>query len=83
MILLYTKPNCVHCEMAKKYLNQNDIDYEAINVSDNKEALEFLKMEGHKSVPQIYIGRNFIPGGNSGLQKYKKEELLDMIENFI
>jgi glutaredoxin len=68
MITLYTKPGCGYCASAKNWLNENDFAYYLIDVSANADALAFLKAQGHRSVPQLYIGRTLLPDGWLGLQ---------------
>lgn len=67
MITVYSKPNCPYCDAAKIWLNERQISFEAIDVSKIAEALEFLRAEGHRSVPQIYHNRTPVQGGYAGL----------------
>lgn len=69
MIFVYGKPNCSYCEQAKKLLEAKGIEYFYIDVSEDDEALAFLKNNGFKTVPQCYDGRAHI-GGFTQLQEY-------------
>ena len=40
MIKVYSKHNCVQCEMTKEFLKQNNVEFEEINIEENEEALE-------------------------------------------
>jgi glutaredoxin len=81
MITIYSKPNCPHCVASKQYLARLDIAYEEINVSENAEALAFIRSEGHRTVPQLYVnGKLLVEGGNSGLQKLPLMELRERID---
>jgi hypothetical protein len=52
------------------WLENNNIPYETIDISENAEAYQFLKSEGHRSVPQIYHNNElFVSGGFTGLSK--------------
>lgn len=79
MITIYSKSNCPHCDDAKEYFNTNDIPFEAIDVSKDENALLFLKKNGHKTVPQFYVGNTLlIEGGNNALQKQHPTKIIEM-----
>jgi glutaredoxin 3 len=81
MITLYTRPNCPYCDRAKIWLERNNISYTTINVSEDQTALDFIKAQGHKTVPQIYYnGSVLIEGGYTGLSKQDPESVKRMIE---
>lgn len=70
MITLYSKPNCPYCDRAKIWLEKNDIPYNTINVMEDNASLEFIKSQGHKTVPQIYFeNKLLVEGGYTGLNK--------------
>lgn len=46
MIKVYSKPNCVQCEMTKEFLKQNNVEFEEVNVFEEEEALELIKLHG-------------------------------------
>lgn len=52
-IKLFSKNNCMQCKMAKRFLSENQIAFEEINIDNEPEALEFLKEKGFQSVPVI------------------------------
>lgn len=80
MITLYTKPGCPHCVMAKDYLIENEIAFMEVDVSNDEEALAFIKREGHRTVPQLYVEHTLlVEGGNAGLRKLSIEELHDRL----
>ena len=61
VVYIYTKPDCVQCEMVKKHLNKKNIPFIEINIK-NKETgkydeniIEFLKGQGI-SVPAVFYG---------------------------
>ena len=84
MITVYTKPNCSHCDNAKNYLQNNNIIFEIIDVSENDAALNFLKEQGHRTVPQLYVGKKLlIDGGNSALQKCTPQQIIEMSSQII
>jgi hypothetical protein len=49
---------------------------------EDADALEFIKGEGHKTVPQIYHeGKLFVEGGFTGLSKQDPSILRERLEN--
>ena len=81
MLTIYAKMNCPKCELAKSWLDSNKIQYEVIDVTINNDALEMLKEQGHKSVPQIYLnGEIFISGGYDELRLQDPDVMKEQIE---
>ncbi|MCS7316822.1 MAG: glutaredoxin family protein [Candidatus Dojkabacteria bacterium] len=66
-LTIYTKKNCPYCELLKMSLDTKNMKYEEIDVTNNKELIEFLKSNGHRTVPQIYYKNHlFVKGGYEG-----------------
>jgi len=59
-LVLYTQPRCEYCDMMKDLLDQTEYTYEAIDISQDPSAKDFIKAEGHKTVPQLYWDRTKI-----------------------
>ena len=55
MITVYSKPNCMQCEMTKMWLNQNKIPFETVDTEANPEALELLSCYGWQTLPVVAI----------------------------
>lgn len=55
MIKVYSKQNCVRCEMVKRYLNDKGVPFEEIDVFKDKEALARLRDEGRSEMPVVDI----------------------------
>lgn len=45
MLTVYSKPNCIQCEMTKIWLDQNKIPYDTVDVIENPEALEKIRSQ--------------------------------------
>lgn len=82
MITLYTGDLCAYCTRAKMLLNEWDIPFKEKNITHNVEALEFLKLNGHRSIPQIYNnGKLLVEGGYDGLRALGKQQLNERLGN--
>ena len=62
MITIYSKPNCMSCNFAKKYLDDKGVKYEEINVFDDAEALAMLRDKGFSQMPVVSIDGEFHTG---------------------
>lgn len=81
MLKIYSKPHCAFCDRAKNYLQDMDIDFVEVDIEKNQEALLFIKEQGHKTVPQLYVDDElFVEGGWQGLSKMTREQVLDKIQ---
>lgn len=80
MIKIFSKPNCPFCERAKQYLDNLDIQYDAIDITKNPMDHSFLVREGHRTVPQFYQDDNLLfAGGYNELVKYSKQQINEMV----
>ena len=71
--IVYSTPTCPYCKMAKQYFDDNNVEYEDIDVSkDEKKAEEMVKKSGQMGVPVIEIGDQIIVG-------FDKEELANVL----
>lgn len=62
-IIIYTTSMCPYCDYAKDYLNEKKVDFEEIDVSNNKEkAQEMIEKSKQMGVPVIDIDGNIIIG---------------------
>lgn len=55
MLTVYSRPNCMQCEMTKMWLNQNKIEFENVDIEANPGAFELLKHYGYSSLPVVAI----------------------------
>jgi glutaredoxin 3 len=74
-IKVYSTPTCPFCIMAKKFLKDNNIEFEDIDVSrDIKSAREMVEKTGQMGVPVIEIDGEFVIGFN----REKIKQLLNL-----
>ena len=80
-IEIYTSPLCGYCHMAKRLLNQKDVEFEEINVMGNLIKRSQMKKRAQRtSVPQIFIDDNHI-GGFDDLYALEQSGQLDPLLN--
>ena len=66
--MLYTLSTCVHCSAAKRFLKENNIEYDYIDVDkldgDEKDDVlsQMMKVSGSMRFPTIVIGKKIIVG---------------------
>ena len=62
-ITIYGAEWCPPCHMAKDYLKSKHIDYEYVNVDENREAGQAVAMKtGWSAIPIINIGDEYLLG---------------------
>ena len=62
MIKVYSKPNCIKCEMAKRYLIDKGVPFTEVDVLKDTEALQMLIDEGYSELPVVNINGEFHTG---------------------
>ena len=55
MIKVYTKPNCQQCNFTKNFINDNGIEAEFIDVTQDENALSYIKDLGYNAMPVVYV----------------------------
>ncbi len=62
-VKIYSKKYCPFCLKAKQFFDHEGIAYEEIDITNDAEQLEALKiLTKHLTVPQIFINEKFIGG---------------------
>lgn len=80
-VTMYGKPDCRDCLTAKKWLEENNIPYEYIDITTDTKIKEWIIGEGHRQVPQFYIGGELtIHGGWKAFKGIGVEEILRVLK---
>jgi len=63
-ITVYTTTTCPYCVSAKRLLSQYGLLYKEVDLTMNPELRQRLSAEnsGYRTVPMIFIGKDFIGG---------------------
>jgi len=62
-VIIYTTNNCPYCDMAKRFMKENNVEYKEINVTDDtKAANEMVEKSGQMGVPVLDIDGQIIVG---------------------
>lgn len=59
-LTLYTQPLCAFCDHMKMDLQRWGYDYNVVNIQENPQAKEFIRNQGHKTVPQLYWNKTHL-----------------------
>ena len=62
MIKIYSKPNCIKCEMAKRYLTNKGVEFQEIDVLEDDKALALLRDKGYAELPVVDVNGEFHTG---------------------
>ena len=55
MIKVYSKPNCHQCNFTKNFITDNGIEAEFIDVTQDENALSYIKDLGYNAMPVVYV----------------------------
>ena len=71
-VKIYTTPTCPYCKMAKKFLDDNKIKYQELNVAEDKAARKEMKDKCNSlAVPTICIDNEIMIGFDEAKLKEK------------
>ena len=75
-VKLYTKDFCGYCVAAKRLLEKKGVAFEEINIQNDPDAVQALFAKTHyRTIPQIFIGDDFIGGFDDLCALEEKGEL--------
>jgi glutaredoxin-like YruB-family protein len=77
MVKVYSTPSCAYCFTLKEFLKERNVNFEDIDVSKDKQALEeIVKKTGKMEVPLVEIDGQIV----AGFDKEKIVKLLNIKE---
>lgn len=71
-VVLYSSPTCAFCHLVKAFLKKNGVEFEEVDISDEREAKGLEEKTGLRSVPVTFVGEKFV----AGFDRKKLEQLL-------
>jgi thioredoxin reductase (NADPH) len=77
-IKVYGADWCLDCVSTKKFLDSKGVDYEYIDIPDNKEAIALVEQinNGRRVIPTLIVdGLSYTNPGINGLMKIIKKKL--------
>jgi len=77
-IKVYGADWCLDCVNTKKLLDSKAVDYEYIDITDNKETIAFVEQinNGRRVIPTLIVdGLSYTNPGINGLMKIIKKKL--------
>lgn len=80
-VTIYTTPTCPYCIRAKALLKSKGVDFTEhtmYDLSDEERQSLSAKTGGYRTVPQIFIGEQFI-GGSDDLHALEQQGELDKL----
>lgn len=74
MIYLFSSITCTPCQIAKEYLNNNNIEYTVIDIDDNPEEVKKHKI---KTVPTLLVIKD---GQKQYIEGWHRNMLLKLLK---
>jgi len=83
-LIVYTAPWCGDCRVAKRWLAQNNIAYQEINIEETPGAAEeVIRQTGKRAIPQFVLNdqwiQPYVPG--MGFKYQEMAELFGINQN--
>ncbi|MAG77925.1 NrdH-redoxin [archaeon] len=76
-VTVYSTPTCPYCVMVKKFLKDNNVEFEEIDVAaDQEKAKLMVEKSGQMGVPVVEVDDEIV----IGFDKEKLKELLKLEE---
>ena len=70
-VLLYTKDYCPFCHKVTRFLKDQKVEFEQIDITNSPEKYRNIKLEtGHQTVPIIFVDEKFIGGSREFFELY-------------
>jgi mycoredoxin len=77
-LIVYTAPWCRDCHVAKRWLAQNNISFQEINIEETPGAAEeVIQRTGKRAIPQFVINGAWVQPYTPG-QGFKYEEMAEL-----
>lgn len=57
-VTLYTKPFCPQCTATHRALRKHGIPYDVVDLTEDPEAMEFVKGLGYSAAPIVHAGED-------------------------
>lgn len=54
-VTLYSKPGCVQCRATERTFKKDGVKYNYVDISEQPEALAFIKGLGYLAAPVVYV----------------------------
>ena len=78
-LTLYTQVDCVFCEIMKAKLDDWGYSYDVINISEDVSKRAWLRLQNHRTVPQLYWDEKHLNKVDTGMFT---KEILEAEINF-
>nr|WP_314267083.1 glutaredoxin-like protein NrdH [uncultured Moellerella sp.] len=62
VVTIYSKPDCVQCNATYQALDRKNIPYQIIDLTEDDEALKFVRQLGYQQVPVVVAGQEHWSG---------------------
>ena len=75
MITVYTKSNCMQCEMTKRYMQMENIEFSVVDIEQDETAVKMLVLHGYQSLPVVAVG-----GFDNSWSGFRPDRIDELVE---
>ena len=77
-LIVYCSPWCRDCHVAKRWLAENNISYEEINIDEEPDAAEeVIRRTGKRAIPQFVLNGQWVQPYEAG-EGFKYQEMAEL-----
>jgi len=83
-VIMFSKPSCIYCQMAKKVLDGTGVEYEVEEIDSRSDCDKlqdiFAKITGAKTVPRVFVGGKCLGGGTEVYSMHNQGKLVPLLQ---
>lgn len=80
-VVMYSRPFCGYCELAKRLLEQKGVPFAEVNVGADRAVIAEMvsRTGGRMTLPQIFVGDRYVGGFNELAQLERRGGLDELL----
>ena len=79
-LTVYTQPGCSYCEILKIKIMEWGFDFEEVNINENVQGMAMMRVNNHKTVPQLYWNKKHVGPSSNDTMKFTRPMLMENLD---
>lgn len=76
-VIVYSKPNCMQCRTTMRWMDQNGVEYQKVDVQDDQTAYDHVVGLGYQSLPVVEVE------GQESWSGFRPDKLQQLKVNYV